>query len=141
MGEGAGDGGGLSQGVKPGALTALLQELAAPEGQGKGAWESLRPGMVLGRFELLRELGRGGFGVVWEARDQELGRSVAFELIRPGRPEADADKLHREAEGWPRLHSPLAQEGSTLSSSEKRTLHWPLSVGWPSRQGRITPTS
>ena len=108
MGTGAGDGGANSpsQGVKPGALTALLQELAAPEEQGKGAWESLRPGMVLGRFELLRELGRGGFGVVFEARDQELGRSVAFKLIRASRPEADADKLHREAEVVARLQHP-----------------------------------
>jgi hypothetical protein len=55
VGAGAGNGAnGSSQGVKPGALTALLQELAAPDEQGKGAWGTLRPGAVLGRFELLR---------------------------------------------------------------------------------------
>jgi eukaryotic-like serine/threonine-protein kinase len=108
LGEGADDGRGhdAPHGVTPGALTALLRALVAPEAQREGGWESLQPGAVLGRFELLRELGRGGFGVVWEARDQELGRKVAFKVIRAGRPEADADKLHREAEVIARLQHP-----------------------------------
>ncbi|WP_242360282.1 protein kinase [Anaeromyxobacter sp. SG17] len=80
----------------PGALSALLAELArAPE----GAWEAeLRPGAVIGRFELIRELGRGGFGIVWEARDRELGRGVAFKALRrgAGRDVAE-DPLLREA--------------------------------------------
>ncbi len=42
---------------------------------------------IFGRYELVSELGRGGIGVVYEARDLELGRRVAIKAVRvdPGR--------------------------------------------------------
>ncbi len=94
----------------PGALTRLLEELArAPESQLAEAWQrGLAPGEVVGRFELLREAGRGGFGVVYEARDTELGRLVAFKALRPGRaltPE-QVNTLRREAEAAAQLNHP-----------------------------------
>ncbi len=61
--------------------------------------------MVIGRFELMRELGRGGFGVVYEARDRELGRTVAFKAVRAGSGPRE-DRLLREAEAAARLSHP-----------------------------------
>jgi len=95
--------------VRPGAVSALLAELAAsPEVSLAEAWSSrLAPGTVLGRFEILRELGRGGFGVVYEARDRELGRLVAFKTVRRSRSAWPEDeRLHREAEAAARLSHP-----------------------------------
>ena len=37
------------------------------------------------RFEIVRMLGRGGMGAVYEARDRNLNDTVALKIIRPGR--------------------------------------------------------
>jgi eukaryotic-like serine/threonine-protein kinase len=98
-----------AQGIRPGALSALLEELVqAPGGSAPSAWErALRPGAVVGRFELVRELGRGGFGVVYEARDRELGRAVAFKAIVEGeRPHVREERLLAEADAAARLSHP-----------------------------------
>jgi class 3 adenylate cyclase len=89
--------------VRPGALSKLLQEVDA----GAGLWSALRPGAVIGRFELVREVGRGGFGVVYEAKDRELGRLVAFKAVRAGpKQEVREERLLWEAETAARLCHP-----------------------------------
>lgn len=66
---------------------------------GQYAGAELTPGTILaGRFEILRMLGIGGMGVVYLARDQDLGVPVAVKLLRPelaSRPEA-FDRFRQE---------------------------------------------
>jgi eukaryotic-like serine/threonine-protein kinase len=95
--------------VRPGAFSALVEELLVEGDEARGgAWNAaLGPGKVIGRFELVRELGRGGFGIVYEARDRELGRAVAFKAVRAGsRTPESSDRLMREAEAVARLSHP-----------------------------------
>ncbi len=42
-----------------------------------------RPPRRIGRFEIIREVGRGGFGVVFAAIDSQVGRQVAVKIPRP----------------------------------------------------------
>ncbi|MBM3856206.1 MAG: hypothetical protein FJ399_24110, partial [Verrucomicrobia bacterium] len=43
---------------------------------------ALAPGQqVFGRYTLEAEIGRGGMGVVWRARDEELGETVALKFL------------------------------------------------------------
>jgi hypothetical protein len=56
-------------------------------------------------FRLMREVARGGAGVVYEAEDRELGRRVAVKMYH--RPEADRGQLLHEA----RVAVALAGEG------------------------------
>jgi CRP-like cAMP-binding protein len=88
-------------------VTAFLRELCV-EGHDRSAWDAvLRPGAVIGRFELVREIGRGGFGVVWEAHDLELRRDVAFKAMRRGSgAEPRLQRLMHEAEAAARLSHP-----------------------------------
>ena len=44
----------------------------------------LAPGMSLGRFRLEEQIGAGGMAVVFRARDERLGRTVALKILAPG---------------------------------------------------------
>ncbi len=66
------------------------------------------PRARLGRFVLLRELGRGGMGVVLSAYDEQLDRKVAIKLLHAdvSRDEAARTRLLREAQALARLSHP-----------------------------------
>lgn len=53
--------------------------------------------MLDGRYRLLREIGRGGAGTVWEAEQLPLGRRVAVKLLRGRTDDAAGARLLREA--------------------------------------------
>jgi len=94
--------------VRPGAMSALLEKLyRRPDDPAPRSVAAFHPGQVVGRFELVREIGRGGFGVVYEARDRELRRSVAFKSVRVGGAlDARQQRLVYEAEAAARLAHP-----------------------------------
>jgi len=55
---------------------------------------TLAPGSRLGPYEVLAQIGAGGMGEVWRARDTRLGRDVAIKVL-PASFSADADRLRR----------------------------------------------
>jgi tetratricopeptide (TPR) repeat protein len=60
------------------------------------------PGRRIGKYEIVRPIGEGGMGVVYEAYDPELKRTVALKVLK----QADADRLRREASAAAKLHHP-----------------------------------
>jgi TolB-like protein len=94
----------------PGPLSRLLLELADAPGEDLlEAWKkALHPGDRVGRFEIRREVGRGGFGAVYEAFDTELNRVVAVKTLRLARKPKDRSSawLKKEAEAVARLDHP-----------------------------------
>jgi tripartite ATP-independent transporter DctP family solute receptor len=94
--------------VRPGAISAILEKIyRRPDERDARSVAAFHPGQVVGRFELVREIGRGGFGVVYEARDLELRRTVAFKSVRVGGAlDARQQRLLYEAEAAARLAHP-----------------------------------
>jgi eukaryotic-like serine/threonine-protein kinase len=62
------------------------------------------PSLALGRYRLGQRIGAGGFGTVYEARDERLGRAVAVKTI-PSDGRAD-ERAKREAHAVARLDHP-----------------------------------
>ena len=60
----------------------------------------------LGDFEIVRELGRGGMGAVYEALQLSLNRKVALKVLRAGLGLAPSavERFRREAEAAAGLH-------------------------------------
>jgi tetratricopeptide (TPR) repeat protein/predicted Ser/Thr protein kinase len=80
----------------------------AAEGEREAAAQPAPPRPPGDRYEIIREIGRGGMGVVYEAHDRQLGRRCALKMIHPlfGDGEELRRRLAREALAAARLRHP-----------------------------------
>jgi predicted Ser/Thr protein kinase len=78
-------------------------ETAGPTVAAELSWDPppLAPGARIGTLIIEREIGRGGMGIVYRARDERLNRAVAVKALSPLLARRDAqsrERLRREAQ-------------------------------------------
>jgi serine/threonine protein kinase len=76
-----------------------------------GAEAGLKAGTVIGRYRIVRRIGQGGMGAVYEAEQENPRRTVALKFINQGLVSSDQlRRFERESQALGRLqHSGIAQ--------------------------------
>jgi predicted Ser/Thr protein kinase len=97
---------------------ATVPELTTPH-QDTQETPAVPLGRRIGRYALLQELGRGGMGVVYKARDEQLDRVVALKLVRGGGlGREDVERFYREAKAAAKLEHPNIVQIHDVGESE-----------------------
>jgi WD40 repeat protein/tRNA A-37 threonylcarbamoyl transferase component Bud32 len=94
--------------LRPGNEEAMTQSLGVTQaGEPAPSVPPFVPGSAA-NYELLEELGRGGMGIVYKARQVGLQRLVALKMIRSGQlaSRQERERFHAEAEAVARLQHP-----------------------------------
>jgi serine/threonine-protein kinase len=100
----------------------------------------LAPGSVVaGRYHIEAEVGRGGMGIVYRARDSELGETVALKVIAPhlGSDPQVVERFRREVGAARRVTHPNVVRIHDLGQADGRLF---LSMEWfpgPSLEERL----
>ena len=108
-------------------LTSETELESSLDGEGRDADDAKRLGEVLdGKYELMRKIGEGGMGEVYEARHVQLGRRFAVKLLRP------------ELLGSSRMLRRFSREVLAVSRLENDHLVPALDCGYTPQGGRVT---
>ncbi|HOD07138.1 MAG TPA: serine/threonine-protein kinase [Myxococcota bacterium] len=87
-------------------LSSLIDGLSAGSSNATPA-EGGSKRVIAGRFELIREIGRGGMGIVYLARQRSMDRNVAIKVLAPENDCASArERFRHEAAAVSRLRDP-----------------------------------
>jgi len=101
--------------------------------------------LFAGRYELLRELGRGGMGVVHQARDTMVGDMVALKTLEITASEASVERFRREVRLARKITHPNVARTHDLGDAEGRhylTMEFVSGLDLAKlikRAGRLTP--
>jgi WD40 repeat protein len=125
-------------------------DVAGRNGTDVGTLFSLQSGpgpIKVGRFRIIKEIGRGGQGVVFEAHDEVLGRHVALKLPRPHAVLSPSlrRRLLREGRAAARLHHPnivqvleVGEFGASCYIAQE-LVDGPSLADWLTTAGRVSP--
>lgn len=105
-------------------LELIFDDYLALRGSTVPQAAQLSAGTLLSGFELVREIGRGGMGCIWEARQRFPRRLVALKILYPHLSVFDQslERFHKEAQACGRLqHDHIV---AVHEVGEHQGLHW-----------------